>query len=140
MNTKNILAGIITCLFTCAVTEAQITERKKPAEWNLLVKGGRFADRFMPMPDGKLNSNTWGTAQVVPRFTDNGIEDSKRSYWGGNILKDDDGMYHLFVCGWKENSPKGHHEWPNSIVYHTTSPRLSGPYVIRDPIGPGHNP
>lgn len=124
----------------CLTAEAQITERERPAEWDLLVKGGRFADRFMPMPEGKLEVHTWGAAQVVPRFTDNGIEDDKRSYWGGNILKGEDGLYHLFVCGWKESSPKGHHEWPNSIVYHTVSEKLSGPYVIRDTIGPGHNP
>lgn len=140
MKTRTIIASITACLCLYTTAEAQITERKRPAEWDLLVKGGRFADRFLPMPDGKLDTHTWGAAQVVPRFTDNGIEDNKHSYWGGNILKGEDGMYHLFVCGWKENSPKGHHEWPNSIVYHTVSKKLSGPYAIRDTIGYGHNP
>lgn len=140
MRTRNIITSMMACLCLYATAEAQVTERKRPAEWDLQVKGGRFADRFMPMPDGKLNADTWGAAQVLPRFTDNGIEDSERSYWGGNILKGEDGLYHLFVCGWKENSLKGHHEWPNSIVYHTVSKSLSGPYAIRDTIGYGHNP
>ena len=82
----------------------------------------------------------WGAKEVVPRFIDNGIEDRIRSYWGGNILKGEDGKYHLFVCGWREDSPKGHHEWPRSIVYHTTSDNRFGPYHIQDTIGPGHNP
>ena len=68
---------------------AQVTERERPASWNQLVEGGRFADRFLPMPDGKLSSDTWGAQQVIPRFIDNGIEDQVRSYWGGNILKGD---------------------------------------------------
>jgi hypothetical protein len=92
------------------------------------------------MPAGKLSSATWGGANVLPRYIDNGIEDRERSYWGGNILKGTDGLYHLFVCGWPENSPKGHAQWPRSIVYHTVSNNRIGPYKIKDTIGAGHNP
>lgn len=119
---------------------AQTTERERPAEWDQLVPGGRFADRFLAMPDGKLSSDTWGADCVKPRFVDNGIEDRERSYWGGNILKGEDGKYHQFVCGWREDSPKGHHEWPRSIVYHAVSDNSIGPFTIRDTVGPGHNP
>ena len=131
---------MLALLSTSTMVMAQITERERPASWSQLVKGGRFADRFQPMPDGKLSADTWGAKDVVPRFIDNGIEDRIRSYWGGNILKGEDGKYHLFVCGWREDSPKGHHEWPRSIVYHTVSDNRFGPYLIQDTIGPGHNP
>lgn len=137
---KSIVYSIVASLCICTLATAQITERERPASWSKLVPGGRFADRFMPLPDGKLSADTWGAQSVVPRYVDNGIEDTVRSYWGGNILKGDDGLYHLFVCGWREDSPKGHHEWPNSIVYHTVSSNRFGPYTIRDTIGPGHNP
>ena len=137
---KKWIGCMLALLSTSTMVMAQITERERPASWSQLVKGGRFADRFQPMPEGKLSADTWGAKEVVPRFIDNGIEDRIRSYWGGNILKGEDGKYHLFVCGWRENSPKGHHEWPRSIVYHTVSDNRFGPYHIQDTIGPGHNP
>lgn len=121
-------------------TDAQITERPRPAEWDHLVEGARFMDRFLPMPAGKLSSDVWGAQNVIPRYVDNGIEDNIHSYWGGNIIKDNAGQYHLYVCGWPENSPKGHMFWPNSTVYHAVCNNSIGPFVIKDTIGPGHNP
>lgn len=123
-----------------AAVSAQITERQRPAEWDNLIPGARFVDRFLPMPDGTLSSGVWGAANVVPRFVDNGIESPDISFWGGNILQDEKGTYHLFVCGWPENSPKGHMTWPQSTVYHAEGTKLHGPYHITDSIGPGHNP
>lgn len=123
-----------------ASMSAQVTERQRPAEWDSLIPGARFVDRFLPMPDGILSADVWGAADVVPRFIDNGIESPDISFWGGNILKDEKGTYHLFVCGWPENSPKGHMTWPQSTVYHSVGTKLHGPYHITDTIGPGHNP
>ncbi len=77
-------ASLILFLF---VTEgnAQITDRERPEEWKDLVSGGRFMDRFLPMPvQGSLTSDTWGAENVKPRYVDNGIEDNEWSYWGGN--------------------------------------------------------
>lgn len=136
---KSILVLLATVLSSFSVT-AQITEREQPTEWNLLVKGGRYMDRFLPMPAGKLSHKAWGAQEVLPRYTDNGIEHPDISFWGGNILQGKDGEYHLFVCGWPENAKKGHMEWSNSIVYHSTSKQLHGPYTIQDTIGKGHNP
>ncbi|MDR2847760.1 MAG: hypothetical protein LBV39_01510, partial [Bacteroidales bacterium] len=132
----------IACFILGAGTElfSQITERPRPAEWDELVLGGRFIDRFLPMPAGISSKDTWGAAGVVPRYVDNGIESSKISYWGGNILRGDDGKYHLFVCGWLESSPRGHHEWGNSTVYHAVSDNPAGSFVVKDTIGKGHNP
>ncbi len=119
---------------------SQITERERPKEWEQLVKGGQFKDRFLPMKGNILSSDTWGADCVLPRYIDNGIEDRIWSYWGGNIKKGDDGKYHLFVCGWLECSPKGHMEWPNSYVFNAISDNLTGPFKVRNVIGKGHNP
>ena len=133
--------SIICCfLMICSLFQAQITERKRPKEWNNLILGGKYADRFETMPQGTLSNNTWGCQDVLPRYIDNGIEEPDISFWGGNILKGEDGLYHLFVCGWKESSPKGHMFWSNSTVFHTTSEQPYGPYKIVNSIGKGHNP
>lgn len=132
----------IAFLFLGTTLSAQITERPRPAEWDQLVPGARFIDRFLPMPDGTLSSNTWGADGVVPRYIDNGIEDvsNKWSYWGGNIVQGEEGLFHLFVCGWLENSPKGHFEWPQSLVFDAVGNNPAGPFTVKEIIGKGHNP
>lgn len=121
--------------------DSQVTVRKRPAEWNNLVFGGRFMDRFLPMPNiGVLTRDTWGADNVLPRYIDNGIENRKYSFWGGNKVLGDDGKYHFFVCGWLESSPRGHATWPQSTVFHAVSDNLYGPFVVKDTIGKGHNP
>jgi hypothetical protein len=119
---------------------SQAIERSRPVEWNDLVYGARFLDRFLPMPQGKLSNSTWGAKGTVPRYIDNGIENGIYSYWGGNILRSEDNKYHLFVCGWLESSSKGHGEWPNSIVFHTVGDNPAGPFKVKSSIGKGHNP
>ena len=120
---------------------SQTTVRERPAEWNNLVFGGRFMDRFLPMPNiGKLTRDTWGADNVIPRYIDNGIENRKYSFWGGNKVLGYDGKYHFYVCGWLESSPRGHASWPNSIVFHAVSDNLYGPFMVKDTIGKGHNP
>ena len=118
---------LIWTLLVCGMftldAQAQSVERKRPEAWNDLVYGGRFMDRFLPMPThGPLTSETWGADDVKPRYIDNGIEDNKWSYWGGNALLGDDGRYHLYVCRWLESSPRGHMEWGRSIVVHAVTP------------------
>jgi len=120
---------------------AQITERERSEEWDNLVYGGRFMDRFLPIPVmGALSSDTWGAENVVPRYVENGIEDREWSYWGGNALKGPDRNYHLFVCRWLEDSRKGHGEWPRSIVVHAVAANPLGPYEVKETVGKGHNP
>ena len=138
---KNLkLALMVALLLISNVTFSQVTERERPKEWDQLVNGARFMDRFLPMKGNKLSSDTWGTAGVRPRYVDNGIEDRIWSYWGGNIRKGEDGKYHLMVCGWLEASPKGHMEWGNSWVFNTVSDNLTGPFKPVNIIGKGHNP
>lgn len=141
MNRITLFASLLlTIILITNSLSAQVTERERPEEWNNLVKGGRFMDRFLPMKGSKLSSDTWGTAYVKPRLIDNGIEDRIWSYWGGNIVKADDGQYHLMVCGWLESSVKGHMEWPNSYVFNTVSNNPTGPFKLQNMIGKGHNP
>ena len=137
-NLKLALMGAL--LLISNVTFSQVTERERPKEWDQLVNGARFMDRFLPMKGNKLSTDTWGTAGVRPRYVDNGIEDRIWSYWGGNIRKGEDGKYHLMVCGWLEASPKGHMEWGNSWVFNTVSDNLTGPFKPVNIIGKGHNP
>ncbi|EYA41080.1 glycoside hydrolase family protein [Bacteroides fragilis] len=136
---RRISIAIVTCA-TALSALAQITERQRPAEWDKLIPGGKYVDRFEAMQGNKLSDKVWGAQEVLPRFVDNGIEHPDISFWGGNILRGEDGKYHLFVCGWPENAKKGHMEWPNSTVYHAISKQLHGPYAIQDTIGKGHNP
>lgn len=119
---------------------AQVTERERPAEWQNLIPGGRHMDRFEYMPGGPAKIAGWGAEAVRYRLLDNGIELDNMSFWGGNIIRSDDGIYHLFVCGWPENSRDGHMFWSNSTVFHATSESLSGPYSVKNSIGKGHNP
>jgi hypothetical protein len=139
------IKGLIICLVlftgTCIEVYPQTTVRERPAEWGSLVNGGRFMDLFLPMNKiGEMTSETWGTASVIPRDIKNGIESPKYSFWGGNIQLGADGKYHFFLCGWLEDSPRGHATWPNSNVFHAVSGNLPGPYVVADSIGKGHNP
>ena len=36
---------------------SQVEERERPAEWDQLVAGGRFIDRFLPMKGNVLSSD-----------------------------------------------------------------------------------
>lgn len=126
-------------LLACTAT-AQVEERTRPAEWDNLVLGGRHMDRFETMPESRVTHANWGAEAVRNRYVDNGIERDDMSFWGGNILKGKDGLYHLYCCGWPEDSRNGHMFWGNSTVFHATSKNLSGPFKVQNSIGKGHNP
>lgn len=105
-----------------------------------LVEGGQFMDLIMPM-NGSVASDASVWGDVKPRWTDNGVEDNVRSYWGGNIVRGEDGKYHMYIAGWPENSSRGHATWSSgSRIYHVVSDNVSGPYVFVADIGAGHNP
>ncbi len=143
MKDNTLIRTLILCFLIISTLNsgAQYIEMDRPAEWENLVYGGRFMDNFLPVPvPGELTYDTWGAENVIPRYVQNGIEDNEWSYWGGNILAGDDGKYHLYVCRWREDAPKGHMEWPNSIVVHATSDNSIGPFTVSSSIGKGHNP
>ena len=111
---------------------AQVVERERPSEWSQLVEGARFMDRFLPMPKGETIEGVWGIDALQRRYVDNGIESPETSFWGGNILRTSDGKYHLYVCGWPEDSPKGHMFWRNSTVFHAVCDNSVGPFKIEN--------
>ncbi len=137
---NKIICTIIACFIFANICVAQIVNRERPSEWMQLINGGSFMDRFETMEGTIRSEHTWGVDSVLNRYVDNGIELDDISFWGGNILQTPDGLYNMFVCGWPENSPKGHMFWSNSTVFHAVSNRLSGPYVVEKSIGKGHNP
>lgn len=105
-----------------------------------LVAGGQFMDLIQPMP-GSVSSSSSHWGDVKPRWTDNGVEDAVRSYWGGNIVKGEDGKYHMYIAGWPENSSRGHATWSSgSRIYHIVADNPCGPYKYVSDIGAGHNP
>ncbi|MGM9475007.1 glycoside hydrolase family protein [Pedobacter sp. GSP4] len=136
---KKLFFLLFTAVIVATQVSAQVTDRPRPESWKQLVKGGAFKDRFLPMPEGKLSSDTWGAKNVLPRYVDNGIEDRERSYWCADIISGKDNVYHMYVVGWRESAAKGHREWPKSIIYHATSKSSFGPFSIKDTIGYGHN-
>lgn len=135
----SILFFLIVCYIPINGQRTINSKNKKPIP--LIKKGGAFIDLFKPVPvKNGLESNTWGAANVIPRDIQNGIEDSKYSYWGGNIIHGKDGKEHLFVCRWNESEPRGHSVWWKSEVVHAISDDPIGPYTVKDIIGKGHNP
>ena len=120
---------------------AQHEDKPRPEAWKDLAYGARFMDRILPAPiyDG-LETDTWGADAVRPRDIHNGIEDPEWSYWGGKPVLGPDGQYHFFVCRWREDDPRGHQAWPSSTIVHAVSDRPTGPFIVKDEIGPGHFP
>jgi len=128
-------AGLVT------MVPAQHEDVVRPAAWKDLAFGGRFMDRFEPMPLlSQRTEDTWGVDAVKPRDVLNGIEEAEWSYWGGNIVQGRDQAYHLFACRWREDSPRGHMAWHQSEVVRAVSKDRLGPYKVAEVIGPGHNP
>ena len=78
-----------------------------------LITGGQFMDLLLPM-EGSVaaTGSDWGVTAgentqyagtwtgTLGRWKDNGIEDTERSYWGGNIIQGEDGKYHMYIAGW----------------------------------------
>lgn len=137
----HILSILIAAVVGTGATHGQHRDVERPAHWENLAYGGRFMDRFEPMPMlGKRTGDTWGVEAVKPRAVLNGIEDPQWSNWGGNIVEGDEGRFHLFVCRWPENDPKGHMAWRGSEVVRAVSDNPYGPYKVAEVIGAGHNP
>jgi hypothetical protein len=144
MSTNTLKKALLTLTLSMGLVTAAHAQHEdvvRPAAWKGLAFGGRFMDRFEPMPLlGPRTDETWGVDAVKPRDVLNGIEEAEWSYWGGNILQGKDRVYHLFVCRWREDHPKGHMAWHESEVVRAVSKNRFGPYKVAEVIGPGHNP
>ena len=112
-------------LYTLAallVTPLAVAEEKSPEK--------TFIDYFLPTPlVGKLTTDTWGAAGVLPRDIKNGLEDTanKWCYWDNVILRAKDGKYHMLASRWPES--QGHGGWVNSVIVHAVSDNILGPYI-----------
>lgn len=117
-------------------TVAPAYERTPGLAW-----GGQFMDRFEPVPImSPMTSDTWGADAVVPRDITNGIEDPDWTYWGGKIIKGEDGKFHMYPCRWSENHPRGHRAWTHAEIVHAVSDQSLGPYKVVGVLGTGTNP
>jgi hypothetical protein len=138
---RNVLLPLMISIGLVSGLHAQHEDIARPEAWKGLGFGGRFMDRFEPMPLlENRTGNTWGEDGVKPRDILNGIEEAAWSYWGGNIVQGRDQAYHLFVCRWREDHPKGHMAWRGSEVVRAVSKDRLGPYKVAEVIGLGHNP
>jgi hypothetical protein len=98
-----------------------------------------FEDYIKPMPTvAPLSSASWGTA-ALPRDLSNGIESAMGAgvhpqwyYWDGQIIRANDGKYHMFMSTFDANSNFGT-AWMGSDAYHAISEtNVLGPYVRKD--------
>ena len=76
--------AIVACA-TALSASAQITDRPRPAEWDKLIPGGKYVDRFEAMQGNKLSDKVWGAQEVLPRFAD-GRKMQKKGTWNGLTL------------------------------------------------------
>lgn len=155
---KKYLIILIVCIFRFQINAQKkeevihVVERNAPTKWDSLVYGGRFLDRYLPMPDlGGVTGNIWGGKNVLPREINNGIEDPVYDYWGGNTRLAEDGKYHLFVARWPQSTRRvnktggrfihnrRHLPFGFSNTVHGVSENAFGPYKVVDDLGYGHN-
>ena len=129
------------CLLCVTLLAITYESGAQASDGTTFVRGGQFKDLILPMPiiDGLESEGLWGGDNVLPRDKENGIEDNKWCYWGGNPVRGHDGKYHIAICRWPENT--GHHGWFESEVAHCVSDNPIGPYkVTKTIVTKGHNP
>ncbi|MBN2191546.1 MAG: hypothetical protein JW751_01920 [Polyangiaceae bacterium] len=100
-----------------------------------------FIDYLKPTPItcAPLSSETWGVEGVLPRDLCNGIESARGAgvppeyyYWDGQILKAQDGKYHMFMSTWS-GADGFNPGWLGSDAYHAISEQgVLGPYLRQD--------
>lgn len=100
-----------------------------------------FMDYIKPRPVtcSALSSETWGVDAVLPRDLCNGIESARGAgvppeyyYWDGQILKAQDGKYHMFMSTWS-GADGFNPGWLGSDAFHAVSDQgVLGPYQRDD--------
>jgi hypothetical protein len=107
-------------------------------------------DYFLPMEPQKplVSDGIWGDLNVIPRDTGNGLEDSKMKdwcYWDGSIVKDDEGLYHMYASRWTQEMSHSDGWHIGTKAIHSVSENVLGPYKDTGLIYPfwkeglGHN-
>ncbi|MGA9637562.1 glycoside hydrolase family protein [Flavobacterium sp.] len=98
-------------------------------------------DFFKPIPIQKplVADGIWGAPNVLPRDITNGLEDptmKKSNYWDGQIVKSNDGKYHMYVCGWDQSLSHSDGWRLGSKGIHAVSDNIMGPYVDKGLLWP----
>ena len=57
-------------IIASGLAKAQVEERQRPAEWEKLVMGGRYMDRFEAMAPSRTARANWGAEAVRKRYVD----------------------------------------------------------------------
>ena len=97
-----------------------------------------FMDYIKPRPItcDSLSSETWGVDGVLPRDLCNGIESARGAgigpeyyYWDAQIIRAQDGQYHMFMSTWNATTASFNPGWLDSDAYHAISSQgVLGPY------------
>ncbi len=92
-----------------------------------------LVDFFLPIPiqSSLVSEGVWGDKVVLPRDTTTGLEDRHLKnwcYWDGNIIKGDDGKYHMMASRWSQSFHHGDGWTKDSRGIHAVSDNLVGPY------------
>lgn len=100
-----------------------------------VIEERSLIDFFLPIPITTPlvgEGETWGKSSVMPRDTTNGLEDASLQnwcYWDGNILKGDDGKYHMYASRWGQQYAHGIGWTVDSKGVHAVSDSLLGKYI-----------
>eukprot|EP00659_Diplonema_papillatum_P015080 gene15080-23028_t len=74
---------------------------------------------------------SWRCGEAALCLPDDGSEMDAIATWGGNVVKDDDGSYHMFAAMMSHDCPLK--DWlTNSVVVHATSSNMAGPFAPQD--------
>lgn len=116
----------------------------KPDNSNEILEKKSFVDFFKPMPiqSPLVTKGIWGEVNVLPRDTANGLEDSQLKnwcYWDGKIVKDDEGLFHMYASRWHQSFPHGRGWKEDSKGIHAISKNIMGPYKDKGVIWPHWN-
>ena len=107
-------------------------------------------DFFLPMPPQSqlISEGIWGNPNVLPRDTANGLEDPTMKnwcYWDGSIVKDDQGLYHMYASRWTQEMSHSDGWHIGTKAIHSVSENVMGPYIDKGLVYPnwkeglGHN-
>ncbi|MFC3122727.1 glycoside hydrolase family protein [Agaribacter flavus] len=92
----------------------------------------QLIDFFLPIPRQSKNQpgRLWGSDAVQMRDPANGLESSAPDYcyWDGQIVKADDGKYHMYASRWDQSYPHGKGWKVGSKAIHAVSDKAIGPY------------
>lgn len=91
---------------------------------------------FLGGCDERIECDTSGGIRrglVLP--TDASKDFSEKDYyvWGANVIRGEDGLFHLFYSRWRKTSPSGFYSWvTSSEIAHAVSDQPSGPFEYMD--------